>query len=69
MNDNFVKSRKASFSVIPADPGSVIPDLIRDREESRLFKWLKLVWAPVFTGVTTFYKTINIQSKNLTFKI
>jgi len=28
--------------------------------ESSLFKWLQTFWAPVFTGVTTFYGIVKI---------
>ena len=60
--DEFVKSQKTLFFVIPA------PHLVRDKlqPESRLFKDLHRFWTPVpapdpdpgFTGVTTFYKDI-----------
>jgi len=31
----------------------------RRKPESSLFKQLKAIWTPVFTGVTTFYEFIN----------
>jgi len=46
--DELVKSRKTPFFVIPAKAGI------------QFFTWLQSFWTPVFTGVTTFYETINI---------
>ena len=46
--DELVKSRKTPFFVIPAKAGI------------QFFNWLQSFWTPVFTGVTTFYETINI---------
>jgi len=31
----------------------------RRKPESNFFNWLQSFWTPVFTGVTTFYETIN----------
>jgi len=46
--DEFVKSPKGPFFVIPAyEPESII------------FKELQKTWTPFFNGVTTFYETIN----------
>ncbi len=44
-SNDFLKSRKTPFFVISRICG-----------ESSLFKWLQMVWTPVFTGVTTFYE-------------
>jgi len=44
------------FSVIPADPGSGPGQA----PESSVFKWLKIIWTPVFTGVTTSYEIITL---------
>jgi len=46
-DDELVKSRKTPFFVIPAKAGI------------QFFNWLQSFWTPVFTGVTTFYETIN----------
>jgi len=35
---------------------------------SRYFKYLKILWTPVSTGVTTFYENINID-KSLSEKL
>ena len=58
--DGLVKSRKSPFFVIPAK----VLRQAQDREpaewpESSLFIQLRRVWTPVFTGVTTFYETVN----------
>ncbi len=52
--DDFVKSRKTPFFVISRIGG-----------ESIFFKWLHIVWTPVFTGVTTFYETIIIEPEEM----
>jgi len=61
MIDDLVKSPKVGFSVIPANPGS-IPG---QAPESSYFKYLKILWTPVSTEVTTFYETITIDDNNL----
>jgi len=47
MLDDLVKSLKRRISVIPAKAGI------------QYFKYLKIFWTPVSTGVTTFYEIIN----------
>jgi len=62
-NDEIVKTLKRRISVIPANPGSGPGQA----PESRYFKYLKILWTPVFgelsravsTGVTTFYEVIK----------
>jgi len=36
------------------------------KPESTLFKQLQTIWTPVFTGVTTFYRTIKINFLKIT---
>ena len=48
---DLVKSLKRHISVIPANPGS----RPGQAPESSYFKYLKILWTPVSTGVTTFY--------------
>jgi len=61
--DDFVKSRKTPFFVIPAEVLRQVQDREPiERPESSRFKWLQMVWTPVFTGVTTFYEFINLES-------
>jgi hypothetical protein len=55
--DDLVKSLKRRITVIPANPGSGPGQA----PESSYFKYLKILWTPVSTGVTTFYEIINIQ--------
>jgi hypothetical protein len=55
--DDFVKSLKRRISVIPANPGSGPGQA----PESSYFKYLKILWTPVSTGVTTFYENINFD--------
>jgi len=58
--DEIVKSRKTPFFVIPAEVLRQAQDREPiERPESSFLKWLRMVWTPVFTGVTTFYETIN----------
>jgi len=54
--DDLVKSLKRHISVIPANPGSGPGQA----PESSYFKYLKILWTPVSTGVTTFYENILI---------
>jgi hypothetical protein len=54
--DELVKSQKVRFPVIPANPGSSPGQA----PESSYFKYLKILWTPVSTGVTTFYEIINV---------
>ena len=54
-NDDLVKSLKRRISVIPANPGSGPGQA----PESSYFKFLKILWTPVSTGVTTFYENIK----------
>ena len=61
--DEFVKSRKSPFSVIPSNPGSGPGQA----PESSLFIDLQNTWTPVTlsrrkpgTGVTTFYEAIKL---------
>jgi hypothetical protein len=54
-SDELVKSQKVGFPVIPANPGSGPGQA----PESSYFKYLKILWTPVFTGVTTFYEIIK----------
>ena len=49
--DELVKSLERRISVIPANPGS----RPGQAPESSYFKYLKILWTPVSTGVTTFY--------------
>jgi len=64
-SDDLAKSLKRRISVIPANPGSGPGQA----PESSYFKYLKILWTPVFgelsravsTGVTTFYETIKSQ--------
>jgi hypothetical protein len=44
--DELVKSLKKLFSVIPAQAGI------------QYFQVVRILWIPVFTGMTTFYETI-----------
>jgi hypothetical protein len=53
--DDLVKSLERRISVIPANPGS----RPGQAPESSYFKYLKILWTPVSTGVTTFYETIS----------
>jgi len=55
--DNFVESRKRSFSVIPA------PHQVRDKlqPEPSFVKQLKISWTPFFNGVTTFCETVKFE--------
>ena len=53
--DELVKSQKVRFPVIPANPGSGPGQA----PESSYFKYLKILWTPVSTGVTTFYEIIK----------
>ena len=53
--DELVKSLERRISVIPANPGS----RPGQAPESSYFKYLKILWTPVSTGVTTFYETIK----------
>ena len=46
--DGIVKSLKSPQSVIPAQAGI------------QYFQVVRILWIPVFTGMTTFYETINI---------
>jgi hypothetical protein len=54
--DDLVKSLKRRISVIPANPGSGPGQAA----ESSYFEYLKILWTPVSTGVTTFYENILI---------
>ncbi len=54
-SDDLVKSLKRRIPVIPANPGSSPGQA----PESSYFKYLKILWTPVSTGVTTFYENIN----------
>jgi hypothetical protein len=54
-SDELVKSQKVKFPVIPANPGSGPGQA----PESSYFKYLKILWTPVSTGVTTFYEIIK----------
>jgi hypothetical protein len=54
---DLVKSLKRRISVIPANPGSGPGQA----PESSYFKYFKILWTPVFTGVTTFYENINFH--------
>jgi hypothetical protein len=51
-SDVLVKNLKMRIPVIPAKAG------IQSRSE-RDYKYLRILWTPVFTGVTTFYEIIN----------
>jgi len=53
--DDLVKSLKRRISVIPANPGSSPGQA----PESSCFKYLKILWTPVSTGVTIFYENIK----------
>ena len=55
--DGLVKSLKRRIPVIPANPGSGPGQA----PESSYFKFLKILWTPVSTGVTTFYENIKID--------
>jgi len=55
--DGIVKSLKRRISVIPANPGSGPGQA----PESSYLKYLKILWTPVFTGVTTFYENIKFE--------
>ena len=56
--NDLAKNLKRRISVIPANPGSGPGQA----PESSYFKYLKILWTPVFTGVTTFYENIKINS-------
>jgi hypothetical protein len=45
-NDGFVKNPERRFSVIPAQAGI------------QYFHVVRILWIPVFTGMTTFYESI-----------
>jgi len=64
--DGLVKSLKRRIPVIPANPGSGPGQA----PESSYFKFLKILWTPVSTGVTTFYEIIKFGKnwKNLSEK-
>jgi len=47
--DVFVKSLKIAFPSF------------RRKPESSYFQYLKILWTPVFTGVTTFYENIKFD--------
>ncbi|MDI6764646.1 MAG: hypothetical protein QME83_16705, partial [Thermodesulfobacteriota bacterium] len=47
--DGFVKSLKSPLSVIPAQAGI------------QYFQVVRIIWIPVFTGMTTFYDSIRIK--------
>jgi len=53
--EGFVKSPKVGFPVIPANPGSGPGQA----PEFSYFQYLKILWTPVSTGVTTFYDSIK----------
>jgi len=53
----FVGSLEKPFSVIPAEAGI------------QSFQLVSIRWIPVFTGMTTFYETINFGIWILVFKI
>jgi len=55
--DGLVKSQKCPSIAIPVNPGSGPGQA----PESRDFSALRQHWTPVFTGVTTFYESINID--------
>jgi hypothetical protein len=55
--DEFVKNQRGGVPVIPANPGSGPGQA----PESSYFKYLKILWTPVFTGVTTFYKIVKVD--------
>jgi hypothetical protein len=48
----FVKSLKSPLSVIPAQAGI------------QYFQVVRVLWIPVFTGMTTFYDSITIEHRN-----
>jgi hypothetical protein len=59
-----IKSRKTTFSVIPANPGSSPVQA----PESSILKSLRIFWTPVTlsrrkpgTGVTTFYESVSLK--------
>jgi len=54
-SDDLVKSLKRRISVIPANPGSGPGQA----PESSYFKYSKILWTSVSTGVTTFYEIIK----------
>ena len=54
--DDLVKSLKRRITVIPTNPGSGPGQA----PESSYFKYLKILWTPVSTGVTTFHEIISI---------
>jgi len=54
--DGLVKSLKVRFFVIPAQAGI------------QCFQVVRIIWIPVFTGMTTFYDSIKIEIA-LTFEI
>ena len=51
--DGLVKSLKRPLSVIPAQAGI------------QYFRVVRILWIPVFTGITTFYDSINIGMPNV----
>jgi hypothetical protein len=63
--DDLVKSLKRRISVIPANPGSGPGQA----PESSFFKYFKILWTPVSTGVTTFYDSIKFCNLNFAFCI
>jgi len=58
--DDLANSLKRRITVIPANPGSGPGQA----PESSYFKYLKILWTPVSTGVTTFYEIIIIEQTN-----
>jgi len=62
-NDLLVKSLKRRIYIIPANPGSGPGQ----EPESSYFKYLKILWTPVSTGVTTFYEVIKNVSRETSF--
>jgi hypothetical protein len=61
--DDLVKSLKRRISVIPANPGSGPGQA----PESSYFKYLKILWTPVSTGVTTLYENIKLWEPRILF--
>ena len=51
--DGLVKSLKRPLSVIPAQAGI------------QYFHVVRILWIPVFTGMTTFYDSIKFQNPNV----
>jgi hypothetical protein len=59
---NGVKKNKERELKVSQKVPLVLVSSFRQKPESSVFNWLRILWTPVFTGVTTFYEFIKIES-------